>query len=113
MQLTTIIKIEHGLFLAACIFSFRFLLRIYAQSWRYANETAYLSFILADTIGGLLYYLLSNQFMVWQVSVIHVLALLSMELLFTLAVRFLYQWKRTRERSGLKTLFRRPSPGSG
>jgi len=107
MRLTTRIKLIHGLILAGAVFLFRFILRIYSQSWRYANESAYLSFILADSLGGLLYYGISSQFMVWKISFIHALAIVSAELLFTLSVRFLYQWKRARERGGGLTLFKK------
>jgi len=101
MRLTPRVKLIHGLILLGSVFVFRLILRVYAQSWRYANESAYLSFILADALGGLVYYLISDRVMVWKVSAIHALAIVATELLFTLSVRFLYQWWRAHERGGL------------
>ncbi len=106
MRLTVQTKFIHGLILAACIFFMRFVLRIYAQSWRYANESAYLTFVAADSIGGALYFLISNTFMVWKISAIHTLAVVAIGLIFTLSTRFIYQWLRTEER-GSRHWFRR------
>ncbi len=102
MRLTTQTKIIHGAILLGCIFLMRLVFRVYSQSWRYANESAYLLFIFADTLGGGLYFLISNTFMVWKISAIHTFAVVAMSLIFTLSFRFLYQWQRAVERSPIK-----------
>ncbi|MDI9521029.1 MAG: nucleoside-diphosphate sugar epimerase/dehydratase [Bacillota bacterium] len=102
MRLTTQTKVIHGAILMGCIFLMRLLFRVYSQSWRYANESAYLLFIFADTLGGGLYFLISNTFMVWKISAIHTLAVVAMSLIFTLTLRFLYQWRRAVDRSPFK-----------
>ena len=102
MRLSPQNKLIHGAILAACIFLFRIIFRVYAQSWRYANESAYLLFIIADALGGILYFIITDRFMVYKISAIHTLAVLAVELLFTLSTRFAYQWRRTAVRSPRK-----------
>ena len=102
MRLTPQNKLIHGAILAACIFLFRILFRVYAQSWRYANESAYLLFIIADALGGILYFIITDRFIVYKITAIHTLAVLAVELLFTLSTRFTYQWRRTAVRSPRK-----------
>ena len=98
MRLTVRTKFIHGLILVGCVFLVRFILRIYSQSWRFANESAYLTFIAADSLGGAIYFFISNTFMVWKISAIHTLAVVAMGLIFTLSTRFVYQWLRVAER---------------
>lgn len=98
VRLTTEEAFVHAITLVLSIFLFRFAFRVYSQSWRFANEAVYLLFIMADVLGGLFYYVLSPRLVYRRSSAIHALAVVAIELLFTLFTRFLYQYRRTRER---------------
>ncbi len=102
MRLTIQTKFMHGAILLGCIFFMRLVFRVYSQSWRYANESAYLLFIFADALGAALYFFISNTFMVWKISAIHTFSVVAMSLILTLSCRFLYQWQRAVERSPIK-----------
>ena len=43
-----------AIILYCTVFGMRFIARVYNNVWRYANSRAYLSMLLADTIGGLI-----------------------------------------------------------
>ena len=45
------------LVMIGCVISFRFLLKVYRQMWRYASSDVYLLMVVADMIGGLAYWL--------------------------------------------------------
>ncbi|HSK67862.1 MAG TPA: nucleoside-diphosphate sugar epimerase/dehydratase [Candidatus Limnocylindria bacterium] len=106
MALTTRAKVTNSALLIACILLVRLLLGSYAQSWRYANESSYLLFVLADALGGAVFLAASDMFLVYKISVIHTLAALSVELLFTLTTRFVYQWHRAAGHNHKKALRR-------
>ena len=97
MQLSTRLRVIHSLMLTGCVFFFRIILRVYAQSWRYANESAYMLLVITDSLGCAVYYGVSSFFMVYKISAIHTLAVVALELLLTLSCRFLYQLMRGQE----------------
>ena len=72
------------------VFGMRFIARVYNNVWRYANSRAYLSMLLADTIGGLIGtaigYAAGQHIGIW-----HIVTALSGFALLSLASRFVYQ----------------------
>lgn len=72
------------------VFGMRFVARVYNNVWRYANSRAYLSMLIADTVGGLIGaaigYITDQHIGIW-----HIVTALSGFALLTLAARFVYQ----------------------
>lgn len=75
-----------------CIFVFRIIFKIYSSVWRYANSMAYLSIVIADTIGGILALVVSV--IIGDVIFIggwYSVAIIAMNISLTLSSRFIYQ----------------------
>ncbi|MHC1785576.1 MAG: polysaccharide biosynthesis protein [Christensenellales bacterium] len=85
-----------GLLLGSFIFLFRFLLRVYRQMWRYASSEVFLRMTVADTLGGLFYYLLDRLFVQNHMPLTLEVAAVATGLLVTLSSRFVYQTLRKR-----------------
>ena len=77
---------------AICIFSARYLCRIYSQVWRYSRINSYLRLICADMIGGTTYILLAIFLPIQNPSLLRMSALVMLNLLGGLVMRFLYTW---------------------
>lgn len=79
-----------AIILYCTVFGMRFIARVYNNVWRYANSRAYLSMLLADTIGGLIGtaigYAAGQHIGIW-----HIVTALSGFALLSLASRFVYQ----------------------
>lgn len=82
--------------LCISLLAIRFLMKIYSQSWRYASEAVYFRIIIADTIGGLVFLLINFTLIEKQITVIHTVAVVTMELILTLGSRFIYHIVRSR-----------------
>ena len=95
-QTTTIQTVSISKYVITCailyvtVFGVRFAARVYNNVWRYANSRAYLSMLIADTVGGLIGtavgYAADQHIGIW-----HVVTALSGFALLTLAARFVYQ----------------------
>ena len=77
---------------AICIFGLRYLCRIYSQVWRYSRINSYLRLICADMIGGTTYILLAIFLPIQNPSLLRMSALVMLNLLGGLVMRFLYTW---------------------
>ena len=77
---------------AICIFGSRYLCRIYSQVWRYSRINSYLRLICADMIGGTTYILLAIFLPIQNPSLLRMSALVMLNLLGGLVMRFLYTW---------------------
>lgn len=77
---------------AICIFGSRYLCRIYSQVWRYSRINSYLRLICADMIGGTTYILLAIFLPIQSPSLLRMSALVMLNLLGGLVMRFLYTW---------------------
>lgn len=77
---------------AICIFGARYLCRIYSQVWRYSRINSYLRLICADMIGGTTYILLAIFLPIQNPSLLRMSALVMLNLLGGLVMRFLYTW---------------------
>ena len=79
-----------GILLYCTVFGIRLAARVYNNVWRYANSRAYLSMLIADTVGGLIGaaigYIADRHIGIW-----HIVTALSGFALLTLASRFVYQ----------------------
>jgi FlaA1/EpsC-like NDP-sugar epimerase len=84
--------------LTICVFTFRILLQVYRQVWRYASASEYLSIVLSDICGGVVYFAMSRlipyfapvRIMFWQA-----LSIVALGSLCSLSIRFIYQcWYR-------------------
>ena len=95
-QISTIQTASMSRYLITCailyctVFGMRFVARVYNNVWRYANSRAYLSMLIADTVGGLIGtaigYITDQHIGIW-----HIVTALSGFALLTLAARFVYQ----------------------
>ncbi len=75
-----------------CILGSRFAFRSYRQIWRYAGVTSYLSLILSDVVGGLLFYGLHSLLFSYRLVPVQVLCSTCVNLLLSITFRFLYQY---------------------
>lgn len=65
---------------------------IYKQIWRYGGTTQYIRLIIADALGGLIYLTLLYLLPFKRITALRALALVAIDLLAAIAVRFLYQY---------------------
>lgn len=77
--------------IAALVFAFRFMMRLYNQMWRYANAMVYLRMVLSDLCAGVAYLLIDRIFLPIHIPVANAVAAIGTGLLATLSSRFLYQ----------------------
>ena len=82
-----------GLILA-CVFVSRLLFRVYSQVWRYANSAVFLLISLADFIGGIVFIAIDRAFLPAHLPFHIAVSIISVSLLASLAMRFLYQFWR-------------------
>ena len=79
-----------GILLYCTVFGIRLAARVYNNVWRYANSRAYLSMLIADTVGGLIGAAI-GYIADWHIGIWHIVTALSGFALLTLASRFVYQ----------------------
>ncbi len=84
--------IYHGILSAACIFTARFIFKIYRQIWRYGGIQSYIRLMAADTVGFLAYLILAITIPYAKISFARLVALCSINLLAALAMRMLYRY---------------------
>lgn len=84
------------LVMIGCVISFRFLLKVYRQMWRYASSDVYLLMVVADMIGGLTYLAIDRFIFIYHLSFPNTVAAIGIGLLMTLSARFVYQFLRKR-----------------
>ena len=70
----------------------RIALGIYKQVWRYGGTTQYIRLIMADALGGLIYLALMYLLPFKRITALRALALVAIDLLAAIAMRFLYQY---------------------
>ncbi len=80
----------------ACVFISRLAFRVYLQMWRYATSDVYLRMVLADFLGGVLYFAIDRAFFKTHLPFQYAVAAVSVGLLMTLSSRFIYQFIRRR-----------------
>ncbi len=74
----------------------RLFFRVYLQMWRYATSDVYLRIVLADFIGGILYFAVDRVIFPVHLPFQYAVAAVSVGLLTTLSSRFIYQFVRRR-----------------
>ena len=80
-----------GLTGVAALLVTRLLLKVYQQIWRYAGPATYLSMMVSDGIACVAVLLIRNFFS-FPTTVVRILSMFSINLLFCVALRLLYQW---------------------
>jgi FlaA1/EpsC-like NDP-sugar epimerase len=93
-----------------CVFLSRLVFRVYLQMWRYATSDVYLRMVLADFVGGVLYFAIDRAFFKVHLPFQYAVAAVSVGLLVTLTSRFIYQFVRRRPDILLFAGKRLPSP---
>lgn len=75
-----------------CVFSVRFIGKIYNQVWRYGGIHCYIRLLLTDTIASILYIAIEMSVEIERISFSRMLSLMSVNLLGALALRLLYRY---------------------
>lgn len=70
----------------------RIVMGIYKQIWRYGGTTQYIRLLIADGLGGLLYLALMYTLPFKRITALRALALVAINLLAAIAMRFIYQY---------------------
>ena len=114
----------HFSLMTACLISSRLCFRVYNQIWRYGNEEAFIGLILADVVGGGVYYLIQRftpmiidlidpeikTFFKWErIGWVNALGIFSSILLVSLFARLVYRYsyKTGRKRNLLEKVLNR------
>lgn len=104
--------ILHTIIAFISVFLCRFIGNIYKQIWRYGGIQCYIRLLFTDAIAFLLYYILSSIIPIYKLTFVRMLALISMNLLGSLAIRMIYRYaykcgnKETKKGMFLNTLLR-------
>ncbi len=80
-----------GLTSFACLFLMRFIFKVYQQIWRYAGPSTYLSMLVSDGL-ACASVLIIRTFFSFPTTIVRIIALFTVNLLFCIALRLLYQW---------------------
>ena len=80
----------HIVIFTCCMFGFRHLLGVYRHILRYGGSSAYIRLIAADSLSGLVYYLLQAILPIGEIEFIRVLSIVSLNLLISLVIRLVY-----------------------
>ena len=80
----------------ACVFLSRLVFRVYLQMWRYATSDVYLRMVMADFVGGVLYFAIDRVLFTIHLPSQYAVSAVSVGLLLTLSSRFIYQFVRRR-----------------
>ena len=86
--------ISHTSLAFIVIFLCRFIGNIYRQIWRYGGIQCYIRLLFTDAIAFLLYYISSRILAIYELTFVRMLALVSMNLLGSLAIRMIYRYLR-------------------
>ena len=70
----------------------RIAMGIYKQIWRYGGTKQYIRLLIADGLGGLLYLALMYTLPFKRITALRALALVAINLLMAIAMRFVYQY---------------------
>ena len=74
-----------------CIFGSRLLLGVYRQIWRYGNTQSFFLLLLADCIGGVLFFIADRFLPIGSISFIRMLSFVCVDMIGVFATRMLYQ----------------------
>lgn len=105
-NLSTLSTLVHFIISLICIFTARFIGKIYSQIWRYGGIQSYLRFLLVDGCSFVINYtvsfILSKVFtQIQRIPSAHLIAICSLTLLFSMSIRMIYRYiyKRGKEAS--------------
>lgn len=84
--------ISHTILAFIIIFLCRFVGNIYRQIWRYGGIQCYIRLLFTDAIAFLIYYIVSRILSIYELTFVRMLALVSMNLLGSLAIRMIYRY---------------------
>lgn len=73
-----------------CIFGMRFAFSVYKQIWRYGGMKAYIRLLLADILGGILYFVLELILPIEHIMFVSLLSIVCLSLLGAFAMRLVY-----------------------
>ena len=76
---------------ALSVFAARFLFFVYSNMWRYADSSAYLDIVIADTVGGVVSLAITRAVTVAYLGAWQTASTVAMICVLTLASRFVYQ----------------------
>ena len=92
-KLDTMSLFTHGFTVRVSIICFRFIFNIYRTIWRYGGIQNYMKLMASDGFAFILYLLLCRfVFPIGRLSVVTMLAMVSMVLLFSLVMRMAYRY---------------------
>jgi len=91
-KLSFIVIAQHFLLAAICIYFFRGVFKIYGQVWRYGGSKAFIMLMVSDTCAGVVYYVFQLALPIRSIEFIRVFCVCTMNLLFCLGMRLLYQF---------------------
>ena len=74
-----------------CLFLLRFFLKVYKQIWRYAGPSAYMTMLTSDGIATVIVVII-RDFLPYSTTIVRTVSLFTINLLFCLAIRLIYQW---------------------
>ena len=77
-----------------CVYGWRIVGGVYKQIWRYGGTLAYLQMICMDALAGVSYFALQSLLLdkLYKISFVRALSIVSLNLLFGLTIRFVYQY---------------------
>ena len=88
---TSSLVIEFLVFVA-CVEASRIVFRVYGQIWRYGGIQSYVRLIGADTVGSIVYYVVSRVTPIDNIPMIRVLAFMGLTCLGCLTMRMVYRY---------------------
>ena len=91
-KLDTVSIVVQILISIVSIMTGRIAMGIYKQIWRYGGTTQYIRLLIADGLGGLLYLALMYALPFKRITALRALALVAINLLAAIAMRFTYQY---------------------
>ena len=74
-----------------CLFLLRIFLKVYKQIWRYAGPSAYMTMLTSDGIATVIVVII-RDFLPYSTTIVRTVSLFTINLLFCLAIRLIYQW---------------------
>ena len=84
---------------ALSLFAARVVFFVYTNMWRYADSSAYLDIVIADTFGGVAALLISRAFAVAYLGAWQTASIVAMICVLTLTSRFVYQQSMMNKRA--------------
>ncbi len=95
-----------------CIFGMRFAFSVYKQIWRYGGMKAYIRLLVADVLGGILYFILELLLPIEHIMFISLLSIVCLSLLGAFTMRLIYYFayqagaKNTKGAALIRTLLK-------